>query len=60
MYDLLEGVDKVKVIYYFLIVTDKGADAVFELFYKAILDAKLADSKKYTCTLAKEQEQSFL
>jgi len=48
-------------IYYFMIISTKGPDTIFSDFSLAIENAKIADSKKYTCTLLKaDTSKSFL
>lgn len=48
-------------IYYFMIISNKSPDTIFSDFAKAIENAKIADSKKYTCTLLKsDSSKSFL
>lgn len=50
---MLEGIEKVKAIYFFMIVSDKNPETVFNDFIAVINKAKADDQKKYQCTLPK-------
>ncbi|CAD8153105.1 unnamed protein product [Paramecium pentaurelia] len=61
LYDLLEGIDKVKSIYYFMIITSKGPEELFNEIVSVIEKTKVSDQKKFECTpIPKEDDISFI
>lgn len=43
MYDELDGIEKVKEVYYFMIITNKGPEELFKEVLGAIEKAKVGD-----------------
>ncbi|CAD8074857.1 unnamed protein product [Paramecium sonneborni] len=61
LYDILEGIEKVKSIYYFMIITSKGPEELFNEIISVIDKTKTQDQEKYACTpLPKDDDISFI
>ncbi|CAD8070312.1 unnamed protein product [Paramecium sonneborni] len=61
LYDILEGIEKVKSIYYFMIITSKGPEELFNDMISVIDQTKSQDQAKYACTpLPKDDDISFM
>ncbi|CAD8145082.1 unnamed protein product [Paramecium pentaurelia] len=61
MYDELNGIQNVKTIYYFMIITNKGPEELFNQIISIVDKAKESDQKKYSCTpIPKDTEASFV
>ncbi|CAD8145975.1 unnamed protein product [Paramecium octaurelia] len=60
MYDELNGIQKVKQIYYFMIITNKAPEELFNQIVSVVEKAKESDQKKYSCTPMPKDTEALL
>ncbi|CAD8076296.1 unnamed protein product [Paramecium sonneborni] len=61
MYDELNNIQNVKTIYYFMIITNKGPQELFDQIISVVEKAKEIDQKKYQCTpIPKDTDVTFI